>query len=102
MTGRDRVVRRLIVRGRVQGIGYRAWVEDEALARGLEGWVRNRRDGTVEAVFAGAPEVVADMVEACRRGPPLARVDAIDAWDGGAADLARGEPGGRFSVLATA
>jgi acylphosphatase len=59
-------LRHAIIRGRVQGVGYRVWVEDEALRRGLAGWTRNRRDGSVEAVFAGAPEAVAAMIEACR------------------------------------
>jgi len=95
-------VRHVVVRGRVQGVGYRAWVEYTALGRDLEGWVRNRRDGSVEAVFVGAPEVVAEMVEACRRGPPGARVDALDARDGSSADLASRRPGERFSVLAMA
>ena len=48
-------IRRVVVRGRVQGVGYRAWTEDTAILNGLDGWVRNRRDGTVEAVFAGPP-----------------------------------------------
>ena len=54
------------MRGRVQGVGYRAFVEHEALKQGIEGWVRNRRDGSVEAVFAGAPE----KVEAIDRSLP--------------------------------
>ena len=63
----------------MQRVGYRAWTEHMALQRGLEGWVRNRRDGTVEAVFAGPASVVEAMIEACRRGPPGAQVDALDA-----------------------
>jgi acylphosphatase len=93
------VIRHVVVRGRVQGVGYRAFVEDEALRRGLSGWARNRRDGTVEAVFAGPPEAVADMIEACRQGPPGARVDAIHERDASAADL--GDQGATFSVLPT-
>ena len=62
-------IRRVVVRGRVQGVGYRAWTEDTAILNGLDGWVRNRRDGTVEAVFAGPAEAVDGMIEACRRGP---------------------------------
>ena len=58
------------IRGRVQGVFYRQWTMTEARARGLSGWVRNRVDGTVEAVFKGEPSVVADMVQACRRGAP--------------------------------
>jgi acylphosphatase len=69
---------RVVIRGRVQGVGYRAWTEYMALDLGLEGWVRNRRDGTVEALFAGPQEEVEAMLEACRQGPPGARVAAID------------------------
>jgi len=94
--------RHVIIRGRVQGVGYRAFVEDEALARGLEGWVRNRRDGTVEAVFAASATVIAGMIEACRKGPWGARVEAIDQREGSADDLAPRRPGERFSVLQTA
>jgi acylphosphatase len=62
----------------VQGVGYRAWVASEVQARQLRGWVRNRRDGAVEAVFAGPSADVAAMLEACRTGPALARVARID------------------------
>ena len=86
----------------VQGVGYRAFTEEEALRRSLEGWVRNRRDGTVEAVFSGPDDVIVAMLDACRRGPRGARVDAVDAGDGGAELLALRRPGERFSVLATA
>jgi acylphosphatase len=68
----------VVIRGRVQGVGYRAWTEMTALELGLEGWVRNRRDGTVEALFAGSADEVAAMLEACRQGPPGARVEAVD------------------------
>jgi acylphosphatase len=89
------------IRGRVQGVGYRAWVADEAIARDLEGWVRNRRDGSVEAVFAGPGEVVAEMIAACRRGPPMARVDAVDQREAGPDQLALRPAGERFAILAT-
>jgi acylphosphatase len=69
---------RLIVRGRVQGVGYRWWAAREAQRLGLDGWVRNRRDGAVELVAAGAAEAVEALVEACWRGPESARVTAID------------------------
>jgi acylphosphatase len=85
----------------VQGVGYRAWVEHEALRRGLDGWVRNRRDGNVEAVLAGPPDAVTAMVAACRRGPPSARVDAVDARAGSPDDLAARHAGEKFSVLPT-
>lgn len=89
------------VRGRVQGVGYRAWVEDQAVACGLEGWVRNRRDGSVEALFAGPPTKVAEMVALCRHGPPAARIDNVisETADEDALELRR--PGERFSVLPT-
>ena len=64
--------------GRVQGVRYRAWTEKEASRRGLRGWVRNRTDGSVEAVFAGERMQVEAMLEACRIGPPAARVTDID------------------------
>jgi acylphosphatase len=93
-------MRRVIVRGRVQGVAYRAWTEDEARARGIEGWVRNRRDGTVEAVFAGEEGAVEAMIEACREGPMLARVDAVDEREATADELKlRGAE--TFATLAT-
>lgn len=66
-----------LISGKVQGVWYRAWTVEEARKRGLAGWVRNRKDGTVEAVFAGPAEQVDDMVQACHRGPPLARVAGV-------------------------
>ncbi|MGO4717193.1 acylphosphatase [Bradyrhizobium sp. 2TAF24] len=97
----DFVVRHVMIRGRVQGVGYRAWVDETAQPHGLDGWVRNRRDGAVEAVFAGAASDVAQMIVACRRGPALARVDAIDEQDGDMGLLAQRPAGVRFAVLAT-
>ncbi len=69
---------RVVISGRVQGVWFRGWTVDEATARGLSGWVRNRRDGTVEAVFEGAPGAVDALVEACRSGPPAARVVDVE------------------------
>ena len=66
------------IEGRVQGVGFRAWVENEATGLGLGGWVRNRRDGTVEAVFGGDPDSVAEMLRRCKMGPPSARVTSVD------------------------
>ena len=96
------VIRHVIVHGRVQGVGFRAFVEDEAVARGLEGWVRNRREGTVEAVFKGEEAVVFDMIEVCRRGPFAARVDALHQREGDVADFRPRRAGESFSVLPTA
>jgi len=72
-----RAILHVTIRGRVQGVGYRAWVEYQAVASRLEGWVRNRRDGSVEAVFAGSPKLAAEMIALCRHGPPSARVEAV-------------------------
>ena len=65
------------IRGLVQGVWYRGWTVDEAERRGLSGWVRNRRDGSVEALFAGDDAAVAEMIEACRRGPRMAKVESV-------------------------
>jgi acylphosphatase len=94
-------IRQVTITGRVQGVGYRYWVEHQATAHDLEGWVRNRRDGSVEALFAGPEHVVTEMVERCRRGPSSARVDAVteESADDDALNLRR--PGERFSVLGT-
>ncbi|UFN51147.1 acylphosphatase [Roseomonas sp. OT10] len=70
--------RRLRIRGRVQGVGYRDWLLGTARAHGLAGWVRNRLDGSVEALLSGDEDAVREVVNACRRGPPLARVDELD------------------------
>ena len=71
----------VVIRGRVQGVGFRGWVEDEAEARALSGWVRNRRDGTVEAVFAGDAAAVDAMIAACHSGPRAAVVDDVRVED---------------------
>ena len=97
----DGTIRQVTIRGRVQGVGYRYWVEHQAVAHGLEGWVRNCRDGSVEALFAGPENVVSNVVASCRRGPSSARVDAIDERPGDAAALNLRRPGERFSVLPT-
>jgi acylphosphatase len=78
--GKQRSVR-VRIRGRVQGVWYRAWTREEAVARGITGWVRNRSDGSVEALFMGPAAVVDDMIAACRRGPELARVATVDVND---------------------
>jgi len=75
------VRRRVVVHGRVQGVWFRGSTEAEARAAGLAGWVRNRPDGTVEAVFEGTPEAVAALLAFCRRGPRSARVDRVDEFE---------------------
>ncbi len=69
--------RHLRIEGRVQGVGYRAWMVREARRLGLAGWVRNRADGSVEAIIAGPEPAVQALLTACRRGPIAARVDRI-------------------------
>ena len=95
------IIRHIIVRGQVQGVGYRAFVEHEAHRRGLHGWVRNRRDGSVEAVFAGPRAAVEAMVVACRCGPISARINALDHREGTEADLMERLEKDVFSVLPT-
>jgi acylphosphatase len=92
---------RLVIHGRVQGVGFRYFVEGEAEVSGLEGWVRNRRDGSVEAVIAGDGAFVDSMIEALRRGPPVSRVDKIDVEEASTDDLKLRNAGERFSVLRT-
>nr|WP_298681921.1 acylphosphatase [uncultured Dongia sp.] len=75
------VAKRCQITGKVQGVWYRAWTIEEAQARGLKGWVRNCADGSVEALFAGPQEKVDDMITACHRGPPAARVASIGVED---------------------
>jgi acylphosphatase len=94
-------IRQVTIQGRVQGVGYRAWVEHEARAHHLEGWVRNRRDGSVEALFAGPVDVVSNMVASCRRGPASARVEAVEDESANSDALNLRYAGERFSVLPT-
>jgi len=93
-------MRHVVFRGRVQGVGFRAFVEETAVNTRVDGWVRNRRDGTVEAVFAGDAKVVEETIATCRKGPRMARVDAVDIRDGSADELAlRGAE--NFAMLPT-
>jgi acylphosphatase len=86
----------VVISGIVQGVGYRVFVEREAERRELAGWVRNRRDGSVEAVFSGDDGKVDAMLDACRRGPPVGRVDDVAVAE------YRGPALTRFTVLPTA
>jgi acylphosphatase len=71
------ITRRLRITGRVQGVGYRYALRDEAERRGLSGWVRNRLDGSVEALVQGAPQPVEELIAWARHGPPASRVDDL-------------------------
>ena len=86
---------RVRIAGRVQGVGYRYWTEDEAIELALAGWVRNRRDGSVEALFSGAEDCVADMLRRCRQGPAAAVVASVEVLEEG------GDAPGGFQVRAT-
>ena len=69
---------RLTITGQVQGVGYRDWTLTRAQRLGLTGWVRNRIDGAVEVLIVGDDNAVGEMIDACRRGPPMAHVDNVD------------------------
>ena len=85
------IARRVRAHGRVQGVGFRDAMVDAATLAGAQGWVRNRRDGTVEAVFRGPDDRVRQMLDLCRRGPPVARVDRVDVHPAEAGEA--GQPG---------
>ena len=74
----ERIARRAIVRGKVQGVWYRGWTVDQATELGLDGWVRNRLDGSVEWVASGPADKIEMLIERSRNGPPAARVDSVD------------------------
>ncbi len=74
--------KRVVIAGRVQGVGYRDWMVSEARSLGVAGWVRNRADGTVEALVYGETDAVEELLRACRVGPRLAAVSRIEEeWD---------------------
>ncbi|MEN3976193.1 acylphosphatase [Emcibacter sp. SYSU 3D8] len=84
------------IRGSVQGVGFRAWVLREATRRGLRGWVRNRQDGSVEAMFSGPNEDVIEMMMSCYLGPPGSKVSEA------VSDPSRADPGTGFEIRETA
>ncbi len=94
-TTRESRTVRVLIAGHVQGVAYRAWTRRTATTLGLSGWVRNRRDGAVEALFSGAPADVDEMLRRCREGPPAARVANLSILqEGGIAPMG-------FKVLPT-
>jgi acylphosphatase len=96
----DTIVR-LRVTGLVQGVGFRAFVEAQARRLGVRGWVRNRRDRSVETVVAGPPDSVGEMIVACRRGPRGAQVETVEVTEALAGDLGTDSRGKSFRVLPT-
>ncbi len=87
----------VMIHGRVQGVGYRAWAQHQAQLHGLSGWVRNRRDGAVEAVMSGPDDAIAAMLKALAQGPQGARVNGIEHLD----DNGRVMVSDGFEILAT-
>jgi acylphosphatase len=88
----------VIIHGRVQGVGFRAWTHHQAELHGLKGWVRNRRDGNVEALFSGPDASVEIMLKACHKGPAGSVVQRIERLDDGDAEF---DASGRFEVRKT-
>ncbi|MEG6509775.1 acylphosphatase [Methyloligella sp. 2.7D] len=83
------------IKGRVQGVYYRVWAKENAEGLSLDGWARNLQDGSVEAVFSGAPEAVSEMLERCKEGPPDAMVREVEIVAEG------GAPPSGFQVIAS-
>ena len=96
MTAPGHSAKRLRIFGRVQGVAYRAWAVELARRLELQGWVRNRSDGSVEALLLGPEQAVTSMIEACRRGPQAAKVDRIQV---DVADAAEERPDQGFRQL---
>jgi acylphosphatase len=95
-TGASTLTACLTISGHVQGVGFRKWTKRVADQHGLNGWVRNRLDGTVEALFQGPAQAVDDAIERCRKGPRSSRVDTVDVTVLEASDLL-----GEFTVRPT-
>ena len=97
----ERMLLRTIVRGRVQGVGFRAWTQHQAQLHGLEGWVRNLSDGAVEAMFAGPEDRIELMLKALLEGPHGSRVEAVEEYPATEAEF--GAPlSGTFEIRRTA
>jgi len=94
-------VAHIVVQGGVQGVGFRAWVHHQAELRGLDGWVRNRRDGSVEVLIRGRSHDVQAMVDVCGVGPASARVDSVTRLDAPERQAGEAAPGSGFRVLRT-
>ncbi len=94
--GSDERTVRVRIAGRVQGVGFRYWTEETAGELGLAGWVRNRRDGSVEALFSGAADDVAQMLRRCHAGPRAAEVACVEVQEEG------GDAPGGFAMRPTA
>lgn len=100
MSAPEKIVR-VRIGGRVQGVGFRAFTQRHAEARGISGWVRNCSNGDVEAVFAGSEHAVTALCETCHRGPLHAQVERFEIFEADHAALAEGGGAGGFFQLAT-
>jgi acylphosphatase len=98
MTDTGAIVRRVLVDGSVQGVGYREFTRRAALRLGVSGWIRNRSDGAVEALIRGRPAAVEALVAEMRNGPQFATVNSVIATE---LDETPGEDGGAFVIRAT-
>jgi acylphosphatase len=96
-----RTLLRTVVRGHVQGVGFRAWTQHQAQLHGLEGWVRNLRNGSVEAMFAGPMDRIELMLKALREGPHGSSVEAVEEYPGTEEEFGPPMSGG-FEVRGTA
>lgn len=96
------ITRHVLVSGRVQGVGFRAFVARQAQAIGLDGWVRNRSDGSVELVACGSAEAVALLIDACRQGPLGSHVTSVEIYEAQSSALAARDSGKGFLVIGTA
>jgi acylphosphatase len=83
LEGMEKIAVRALIRGRVQGVGYRWWARREAMRLGLDGWVRNRADGSVEILAAGRPAMVSQFIDLCARGPTGAAVTSVERSETG-------------------
>jgi acylphosphatase len=97
MMGESRTLH-VLIHGRVQGVSFRAWTRHQAELHGLTGWVRNRRDGTVEAVFSGPENLVEVMLKACHKGPAGSWVEKVDILERDNPEVAAS---GRFEIRGT-
>ena len=93
------ITRHLLIRGRVQGVGFRNYLEYKAQQLGISGWVRNRNDGSVEAVVHGTEAAVSEIIECAYRGPRASQVSGVTVSDGGASG---DDFGGRLETRPTA
>lgn len=92
---KERIAVRARIHGKVQGVWYRGWTQQQAHSLGLHGWARNRLDGSVEALFIGAQETVDQMLARCLEGPPTAQVTRVDT------EPAQGIAPNRFEIKPT-